>query len=95
MIKIPVDDKQVQALLARLSQRAGNLSPLMRKISEDMRDAVEENFETQEASLGKRWEPSARAIRQGAALARGTAPGKVRKPPRIEDSRTPVPRVRA
>jgi phage gpG-like protein len=72
MFEITVDDKQVKDLLARLSQRAGNLSPIMRQIAGDMHAAVEENFETEGRSLDAPWKKSARAARQGGKTLRDT-----------------------
>jgi phage virion morphogenesis protein len=72
VLKITVDDKQVKDLLSRLSQRAGNLSPIMRQIAGDMKDAVEENFETEGKSLGVPWTKSQRAAKQGGKTLRDT-----------------------
>ena len=44
MIKIRIEDSGVRDLLTRLQVRAGNLSPVMRRIAGIMKDAVEENF---------------------------------------------------
>lgn len=61
-IKITVDDRQVKELLEKLQKRAGDLSPVMRTISEMMRGAVEDNFE---AEGRPKWKKSRRAIEQG------------------------------
>ncbi len=45
MIAIKVDDKEVTSHLERLARKVRDLSPIMQEISEDMLDAVHENFD--------------------------------------------------
>jgi phage gpG-like protein len=45
LIKIDVEDQSVKDLLIRLQARIGDLSPVMRKISEYMVSSIEQNFE--------------------------------------------------
>ena len=55
-ITIKVDDTGVQNLLKTLQSRIKHMQPIMRSISEIMRDEVEENF----AQQGRpKWEPLA------------------------------------
>ncbi len=44
MIDVKIEDKQVTKHLERLAKKGGDLSRVMRDISEDMLDAVLENF---------------------------------------------------
>ena len=62
MIKITVDDKQVQTLLTDLSRKVADMSPLMRQIAGIMHSAVEENFKQEGRP---RWKPSKRVLKQG------------------------------
>ncbi len=64
-IKVTVQDQEVKALLARLQERTGNLTPVMRTIGEIVRESVIRNFEEERAPDGKRWKPSLRAILTG------------------------------
>jgi phage virion morphogenesis protein len=45
VIEIRIDDRELTRTLSRLGAKMKNLTPLMRQISEIMKDAVEENFE--------------------------------------------------
>lgn len=45
MIDITVDDREVTSHLERLARKVRDLTPIMREISEDMLDAVQENFD--------------------------------------------------
>src|SRR3990172_7105702 len=45
MIEIRIEDGEVRGLLKKISGRAGNLGPVMRQISNIMRDAVMDQFE--------------------------------------------------
>lgn len=62
MIKITVDDRDVQKMLKDLAGRVQNRQPLMKKIAGIMYDAVEENFRHEGRP---RWKPSKRANMQG------------------------------
>ena len=62
MIKITIDDREVQKLIKDLTNCLKDRRPLMRKIAGIMHDAVEKNFEA-EGRPG--WKPSKRAIIQG------------------------------
>lgn len=62
MIKIDIDDREVQKALSSLAARVKDRRPLMRKIAGIMKDAVEENFEQEGRP---RWKPSKRAMKQG------------------------------
>jgi phage virion morphogenesis protein len=62
MIKIDIDDREVQKALSSLAARVKDRRPLMRKIADIMKDAVEENFEQEGRP---RWKPSKRAMKQG------------------------------
>lgn len=72
-IEIKIDSRKLQDALNRLAQRTGNLAPLMSSISQDMLDAVEENFEQQGRP---RWKSLAEStIEQREKL--GYWPGKI------------------
>jgi len=62
IVKTYINDQAVTTMLARLASHMGDLSPCMRAIAEDMRAAVDENFDR-----GGRpsWRPSRRAMEQG------------------------------
>lgn len=73
MIRITLQDLGVQDMMTRLAKRAGDLSPVMRRIAGILHDAVEENFERQ-GRPG--WVPlKPRTIRQRAKF--GYWPGKI------------------
>ena len=55
MIKITIDDREVQKALQSLVDKVKDRRPLMRNIAGIMHDAVEQNFE---AEGRPRWEPS-------------------------------------
>ncbi len=70
MITIKIDDAELQKRLEEIVRRAIDRRPLMRKIAETMRDAVEENF----AQEGRpKWKPSKRALRQGGKTLQDTS----------------------
>jgi phage virion morphogenesis protein len=62
MIKIDIDDREVQKMLKGLAGRVQDRRPLTRKIAGIMHDAVEENFEQEGRP---KWKPSKRAKKQG------------------------------
>jgi phage virion morphogenesis protein len=73
MITIEVDDKEIRWFFDRVNSQMANTAPLMREISEKMRDAVEENFEQEGRP---KWEPlseTTKKIRQK----KGTWPGSI------------------
>lgn len=62
-IRIEVDTKSVNDSLKQLAANMGDMTKVMRKIAGVMEYAVEQNFQTEGARLGKRWKPSQRAMR--------------------------------
>lgn len=56
MLEIKVEDQQVQQLFKRLLAKTSDLKPVMMEISETMLQAVKDNFDTEGARLGKRWD---------------------------------------
>jgi phage virion morphogenesis protein len=53
---IQLDDAQAQALLSEIIQRGSDLSPVMRPISEDLRDGMEQAFEEErDPATGEPW----------------------------------------
>lgn len=60
MIKITVDDNEVQRMLKDLAGRVKDMRPVMRKIAGIMHDAVEQNFEEEGRP---KWKPSKRALK--------------------------------
>ena len=65
MIKIEVKADKITARLSELSGTLNDLTPVMRQIGGVMLAAVEQNFDTEGARIGKRWKPSLRAKRDG------------------------------
>lgn len=55
-IKVTSNSKELFEALDALSKRAKNLKPIMREITHSMLNAVEENFDTQGKSAGKKWQ---------------------------------------
>lgn len=58
MITITVNDTQVQAALARLQQRVGNMAPAMQDIGEYMVEATKARFAQSKAPDGTPWAPN-------------------------------------
>lgn len=58
MITIAFDDRAVLAALGGLAQRAGNLSPVLKAIGEDMTASTKARFNTSTAPDGSRWAPN-------------------------------------
>lgn len=54
-IKIEINDEELIKELKRLAAKTKDMTPIMRKISAKMHYAVEENFATEGARLGKNW----------------------------------------
>jgi phage virion morphogenesis protein len=73
MIEIKIEDKKVSQLIARLVKKAGDMSPVMRVITEIMHDAVEENFEKEGQP---KWTPLAKSTKKQRAR-KGHWPGKI------------------
>jgi phage virion morphogenesis protein len=55
MIAITVQDQAIQAYLAQLARRMGNLQPVMRSIATEMETRVSARFETQSDPNGQPW----------------------------------------
>lgn len=60
-LAVTVDDAQVKAMLTRLSQRMGNLTPVMRKIGSTLKNDAIGNFKGQHAPDGTPWKPHSAA----------------------------------
>lgn len=58
LIEISVDDGEVLAALDRLAKRAGDLSPALRQIGEDMVASTRQRFASGTAPDGARWAPN-------------------------------------
>lgn len=71
MITIEVQDQQVRAALAELSQRAGNMRPVLQAIGDDIMERAKERFGTSTGPDGKRWQPNARATIEAFIAKRG------------------------
>jgi phage virion morphogenesis protein len=65
VIIIEVDDSSLKRVFAEVGARMVDMSPLMRQISEKMKNAVDQNFDTEGSRIGPKWKPSQRAIKQG------------------------------
>lgn len=55
MLTVTVQSEAVQAYLSQLSQRMGNLRPVMRSIATTLETRVSARFETQSDPNGQRW----------------------------------------
>lgn len=76
MIKISVADRNTLVKLNKLRKNLVNLKPVMTEVAGEMLDAVEENFKTEGAAIGKPWKPLSPArIKQ--RMKQGTWPGKI------------------
>jgi len=62
-INVKIEDREVLALLDRIQQRAGNLTPAMKIVGKTIRDSVRENFRA--GGRPERWKSSQRAIIEG------------------------------
>lgn len=58
LIEVSVDDSEVLDALERLAQRAGDLSPALRQIGEDMVASTRQRFASSTAPDGTRWAPN-------------------------------------
>lgn len=61
MIRIEIDDRELQQALERLRRRAADLSPVMRDIGELLVERAKQRFATSTAPDGSRWPPNAPA----------------------------------
>ena len=59
-LSIRIDDAELQAALARLIQRSGSPSPVLKAIGESMAESTRRRFETSTAPDGSRWAPNSR-----------------------------------
>lgn len=58
LLQIDIDDREVLAVLAKLAKRAGDLSPALREIGEDLVDSTQRRFATGTGPDGQRWAPN-------------------------------------
>jgi len=58
-VELNIDDQEVKDLLDRLSQRMGNLTPVMKEIGEIVTESVQRNFEEHKSPEGVAWTPLA------------------------------------
>jgi phage gpG-like protein len=65
MIKITIDDREVQKMLRDLAGRVKDRRPLMQKIAGIMKDAVDENFK---AEGRPKWKPSVKISRVNVSI---------------------------
>lgn len=63
MLAVTIDDSAVKAMLTRLSQRMGNLTPVMRQIGNTIKNDSLDNFKGQHAPDGTPWKPLSIATR--------------------------------
>ncbi len=63
MLAVTVDDARVRAMLQGLSQRMGNLTPVMRSIGNTLKNDAIANFKGQHAPDGTPWKPLSLATR--------------------------------
>jgi phage virion morphogenesis protein len=76
---IEVKDEAVQALLAQLSQRLGNLRPVLQAIGSDITERTKRRFETSTAPDGTPWKPNSAATLAMLAARIGGQKSKVKK----------------
>lgn len=62
-LAVTVDDREVKAMLTRLSARMNNLMPVMRKIGDTLKNDALDNFKGQHAPDGTPWKPLSLATR--------------------------------
>jgi len=58
LIQIDVDNREVLDVLGKLAQRAGDLSPALKEIGEDMLASTRRRFATGTGPDGARWAPN-------------------------------------
>ncbi len=58
LIQIDVDDREVLDVLAKLARRAGDLTPALAQIGEDLADSTRRRFAAGTAPDGSRWAPN-------------------------------------
>lgn len=61
MIRLEIDDRELQQALERLRSRVTDLSPVMRDIGELLVERAKQRFATSTAPDGTRWQPNAPA----------------------------------
>ena len=76
---IEINDQAVRALLARLSQRAGGLSPVLQAIGNDITARTQRRFETSTGPDGVAWKPNSAATLAMLAARLGGQKSKVKK----------------
>lgn len=76
---IEVKDAAVQALLAKLSQRAGGLAPVLQALGSDITERTKRRFETSTAPDGTPWKPNSAATLAMVAARIGGQKSKVKK----------------
>lgn len=54
---ITIDDLEIQTLLKKLSEKAGNMQPVMREIAAILHGATEDAFESESSLDGTAWAP--------------------------------------
>ena len=75
LIQIDVDNREVLDVLGKLAQRAGDLSPALKEIGEDMLASTRRRFATGTGPDGARWAPNTRPRSCGIWAARTAPPG--------------------
>ena len=58
LIEISVDDREVLDVLAKLAQRAGDLTPALAQVGEDLVDSTRRRLATGTGPDGARWAPN-------------------------------------
>ena len=71
-IEIKIDDKKFKEYFKKIAQKVKNMSPLMQEISEEMHDAVEENFEQQGRPKWPKLKPSTLKKREDGQILQDT-----------------------
>lgn len=56
MIEVKLDDAPIKAMLHKLAQRMGNLTPVMREIGDTLRNDALDNFKGQRGPDGRPWQ---------------------------------------
>lgn len=59
LVQIDIDDREVLDVLTKLARRAGDLSPALKEIGEDLAASTQRRFATSAGPDGQRWAPNA------------------------------------
>lgn len=76
---LTVDDRPAQDALQALTERMGNLAPVLTALGDDITERAKRRFETSQAPDGTPWKPNSAATLQALARRIGGQKSKVKK----------------